>query len=172
MHLPLVAAAALAVALPAAAQAPALKPSLSGVAFLVGDWSSGTGKVADTGGTATGSSRISVEVGGAALLRRDHTELRDAAGKPTGGFDQIMLIYPESDALHGDYSDGTHVIHYTSAVVTPGRSVVFTSAPGGGPVFRLGYMLTDPKTLAVSFAMAPPGGDFHPIATGSLTRAR
>jgi hypothetical protein len=33
-------------------------------------------------------------------------------------------------------------------------------------------VLTQPDTLSVSFAMAPPGGaGFHPIATGTLTRS-
>ena len=32
--------------------------------------------------------------------------------------------------------------------------------------------LSDPRTLEVAFAMAAPGShDFHPIATGTLTRA-
>lgn len=164
--------ASLAVVSSVNAQPVALKPALAGLGFLVGDWSSGTGQVPDTGGAASGRSKITVEVGGSALLRRDHTELRDKAGEPAGGFDQIMLIYPEGGDVHADYSDGAHVIHYTSAVVTPGRSVVFSSAAApGAPVFRLGYTLADPKTLAVAFAMAPPGrSDFHPIATGTLTR--
>jgi hypothetical protein len=146
------------------------KPELAGVAFLVGDWSSGKGVVADTGGTSTGSSRITLAANGAALLRQDRTNLFDRAGKPSGGFDQIMLVYPEGGTLHADYSDGTHVIHYTQATVEPGKSVSFISAKQPGvPVFKLAYQLTAPDTLAVSFAMAPPGAEtFNPIATGTL----
>ena len=155
------------------ARAPALKPELSSLGFLVGDWSGGRGKVADTGGTSTGSSRIEVAVNGAVLLRRDHTNLFDASGKPTGGFEQIMMIYPERGALHADYSDGSHVIHYTSAVVAPGKSVIFASdISPSAPAFRLAYTLSTPTTLEVAFSMAPPGGgEFHPIATGTLTKA-
>ena len=95
-------------------------------------------------------------------------------GKPTGSFDQIMLIYPEGGTLHGDYSDGTHVIHYTQADVVPGRSVSFSSArQSGAPVFRLTYALAAPDTLSVTFGMTPPGAStFNAIATGTLHRAR
>ena len=105
-------AMAAAIASPATAQ-PRLKPELAAISFLVGDWTSVTGKVADTGDTDRGGSRITIEADGAALLRRDHTETFDAKGKPTGAFHQIMLIYPEGGTLRADYSDGEgHVIHY------------------------------------------------------------
>jgi hypothetical protein len=162
----------LATAAAAPAWAADLQPALAPIGFLVGDWTSGEGKVAETGGTARGSSLITAEAGGAVLLRRDHTDLFDAAGKPMGGFDQIMLIYPEAGSLHADYSDGQHVIHYVSAEVSPGRSVTFTSAAqAGAPVFRLTYALKTATTLTVAFAMEPPGQSvFHPIATGELRR--
>lgn len=156
------------------AQPPPLKPELAGLGFLVGHWSSGTGRVADTGGTSTGSSTIRPAADGAVLLRQDRTNLFDAAGKPTGGFDQIMMIYAEGGALHADYVDAGHVIHYTSAVVASGKSVTFaTAARPEAPTFRLAYALADPTTLSVVFSMAPPGSaDFHPIATGAMTKAR
>jgi hypothetical protein len=153
----------------ASAQAAPLAPDLAGMEFLVGHWSSGTGKVTDTHGTARGSSRITVEAGGGVLLRRDHTELFDAQGKPAGGMDQIMMIYADGGTVRADYSDGAHVIHYTSAEITAGHSVVFTSAAGGAaPTFRLSYELKPSGTLAISFAMAPPGqSEFHEIAAGT-----
>ncbi len=153
-----------------APRAQPVKPDIAGVSFLVGDWSSGRGVVADTGGTSTGSSRITIAANGAVLLRQDRTNLFDKAGKPNGGFDQIMMIYPEGGTLHGDYSDGTHIIHYTEANVVPGKSVAFSSAKQpGAPVFRLTYTLTRPNTLSVSFGMTPPGATtFNPIATGTL----
>ena len=136
------------------------KPALADLSFLIGKWSAGKGRVADTGGTSTGTSTIAPAAGGAVLLRRDHTSLFDAAGHPAGGFDQLMTIYTEGDAIHADYFDPAHVIHYTQAAVRPGRSVVFsTVAAPGVPVFRLTYKLTAPDTLAINFAMAPPPGD-------------
>ncbi len=151
---------------------PTLQPALAPIAFLVGSWTSANGTVADTGENAAGRSTISVEIGGAALLRRDHTDL-SRAGKATESFDQIMLIYPENATLHADYSDGTHVIHYASATIVPDRSIAFTSAPAAGaPTYRLTYEVVDLDTLTVHFAIEPPGKSaFLPIATGTLHRS-
>ncbi len=153
------------------AQSSALQPGLAGLSFLVGDWKGG-GKVTENGGSAVGVSTIRPETGGLALLRRDHTDLFDAAGKPSGGFDQVMMIYPEAGAVHADFTDGTHVIHYRRGEVRPGRSVVFISdASPGAPTFRLSYDLTAPGQLTVSFSYAAPGSSaFQPIATGVLTK--
>jgi hypothetical protein len=163
---------ALAFATAASAEPPALKPALAPIGFLVGRWTSGEGRVAETGGSARGASTITAEVGGAVLLRRDHTDLFDAAGKPSGGFDQIMMIYDDGGTLHADYSDGEHLIHYVSIEISPGRSVTFTSAAhAGAPMFRLTYALKTPDTLGIAFAVAPPGQtDYRPIATGDLRR--
>jgi hypothetical protein len=172
---PLILALALtATACGALAQPAKLKPELAGIGFLVGDWTSGAGKVADTGDTDRGGSRITIEADGAALLRSDHTETFDAHGKPTGAFHQIMLIYPEGGNLRADYSDGEgHVIHYVSAAVTAGRSVVFSgAAQPAAPSFRLAYELKAPGELAVDFAMVLPGGAVRPIASGTLHKAR
>lgn len=150
-----------------------LAAPLSGLAFLVGDWEGG-GPTAQTGGSARGRSHFGPEAGGAVLLRRDHTDLFDRTGKAAGGFDQIMMIYPEGGGLHADYSDGSHVIHYVSAAVAPGRSVVFESAPAPqAPRYRLAYEMQPSGSLTVTFSMAPPGGsDYRPIATGTLTKVR
>ena len=163
------------VGLPTTSHAQARQPgaTLADLSFLIGDWRAGQGQVAETGGSAKGRSTFTSEVGGNVLLRRDHTDLFDAAGKPTGSFEQLMMIYPEGGTLHADYSDGQHVIHYVTADVVAGRSVTFTSAsPPNAPTFRLQYRFAAPRTLSVAFQMAVPGSsDFHPIATGSLTKA-
>ncbi len=157
-----------------ARQAPqdAAKDPLAGIEFLVGHWTSDDGKVADTGGTSKGSSDITPEANGHALLRRDHTDLFDAQGKPAGGFEQIMLIYPENGTLHADYTDGQHVIHYAGATVVPGKSVVFSSAANAGaPVFRLSYALQDARTLSIGFGMIPPGQtELREIARGTARK--
>lgn len=152
----------------------ALKPALAPIAFLVGDWDSGEGKVAETGGSSKGGSIISVESDGSALLRRDHTELFDKAGRPAGGFHQTMLIYPDGNTLKADYVDGEgHAIHYLSADVVAGKSVTFLSGTGQGPQFKLTYEMRAPDMLAVTFGMTPPGeGAFRPIATGTLKKMK
>lgn len=154
------------------APAKTLGPELEPLSFLVGSWTSGRGNVTETGGTATGRSAFSIEAGGGALLRRDHTSLKGTDGKRIGALDQVMLIYPEGGGLKADYSDGGHVIHYASAEVTPGRLVVFRSAPQpGAPSFRLTYAAAPEDMLTVKFEMAAPGGaDFKPMAEGQMSR--
>lgn len=163
---------AFALASPGLAQA-ALKPPLAPLGFMVGNWKSDDGKVPETGGTSKGGSVISVQSDGWALLRQDHTELFDKDGKPTGGFHQTMVIYPDNGTLRADYVDGEgHAIHYVSAEVVPEKSVTFSSASGQGPVFRLRYELQAPGVLTVSFGMVPPRqSEFRLIAAGTLRKA-
>ncbi len=154
-----------------AAPAKALAPELQPLGFLVGRWTAGEGKTAQ--GTASGRSAFSIEAGGKALLRRDHTTLKGPDGKRAGALDQVMLIYPEGGTFRADYSDGQHVIHYAKARVEPGRSVVF-DAPGqaGAPSFRLSYAAEGADALKVSFEMAAPGETaFRPVAVGEMKRA-
>jgi hypothetical protein len=154
-----------------AAYAAPLKPALAGLGFLVGTWTSEAGKVAETGGSSKGVSRMTAEAGGAVLLRRDQVALFDKAGKPAGTFEILMTIYAEAGAVRAKYFDGDHSINYTSAAIVPGKSVTFTSGPApGAPTFRLIYTQVG-QALAISFAMAPPGqASFHPIADGTLHR--
>jgi hypothetical protein len=151
-----------------------LKPALAPLSFLVGNWKGDDGKVADTGGTSKGGSVISAQSDGNALLRVDHTELFDKAGKPAGGFHQTMLIYPDNGAIRAEYVDGEgHAIHYVASEIMAGKSVTFSSPPKEFPVLRLRYELQAPGTLAVNFSMVPPGQtEFRPIANGTLHRGQ
>jgi hypothetical protein len=159
----------LGIIVPPAVAAP-LAPPLSGLAFQLGTWS-GAGKVTDTGGSSTGNSVFSAEANGTVMLRKDHTNLFGKDGKPAGGFDQLMVIYQEGTAIHADYFDGAHIIHYGSAQVDPGRSVVFTTTTSpSSPAFRLSYALGE-SALKVGFAMAPPGGQtYRQVAAGTLRK--
>ena len=157
---------------PAFAQDTGLKPELAPLAFLIGHWTSADGQVQATGARAVGTSVIEPAGGGAALLRRDHTDLTGADGKPAGTLDQVMMIYSEAGALRADYTDGVHVIHYRQVESTPGRSVVLTSPESSGtPRFRLTYQLVAPNRLMVGFAMALPGGAWRDVATGVLNKS-
>ena len=84
----------------------------------------------------------------------------------------MMMIYAEADGVHADYADGSHIIHYTSASITPGHAVTFvtTSSPTT-PTFKLSYVLSRPDVVDIAFSMALPGStQFRPIATGSATK--
>lgn len=157
----------------ARAAPPRLKPELAGLAFLVGDWAGGRGRLSKTGGSWAAASHIVPAANGAVLLRQDETHLFTAAGEPAGSFSKIMMIYPEAGTLHAEYADGTHVIHFASATITPGKSVSFLSETHPDAAsFRLTYVLTAPDTLAVAFAIAPSGTQtYHPIAIGTLKKS-
>jgi hypothetical protein len=158
----------------AAAQATAPDKDLQPLGFLVGRWEGG-GAVATSGGRSHGVSTITVEADGRVLLRKDRNELFDKAGKPSGGFGQIMTIYAENGEVRGDYVDGEgHVIHYGPATIVAGKSAEFTSVAGGGqPAFHLRYEALDGDTLRVVFEVRLPGQTrFLPIASGDLRRVR
>lgn len=156
------------------AQAQSAPSPLSPVQFLVGDW---VGSGSTDVGQATGRSSIKADLGGHVLVRRDHTDLPAAAGRPASSMDVLMLIYPQASdgRLHATYTDsGGHVIQYTAARTQPGRLVEFDSDPSPrAPTFRLTYTLSGPKTLGVRFEMAAPGTAlaFHPVAVGTLRRS-
>src|SRR4051812_10314990 len=104
LMLSIVLAAAAASPMARAQPAATLKAPLAGIGFLVGDWASDNGKVADTGGTSKGASHVTVQADGWMLLRQDHNQLFDAHGKPAGGFSQTMVVYPEGGTLRADYA--------------------------------------------------------------------
>ncbi len=149
-----------------------LSPTITPLAFLVGNWRSEQGHAERD--EARGTFRIEAAAGGKALLRRDHTEVVSARGAPVQSVDQIMLIYPEGGHLRGDYFDGTHAIHYQDAQVEPGRSVRFTTSTiAGTPAFRLTYTLLTPERLSIRFELQPPGqGEFRTIAEGTAQKER
>jgi hypothetical protein len=158
-------------AAPSARAQPQLSAELAPLQFMVGHWASDDGH-AEGGRTARGNSSIEPAAGGRALLRRDTTEILDPAGKFVQSFEQIMMIYPENGHVHGDYFDGTHVIHYVDAVVAPPGTVSFVSAAApDAPAFRLTYTQTGATHIGIRFEMRPPGTSaFHLIAQGTAHR--
>lgn len=169
-----VAAVLSALALAAAAevaQAQALSAAMAPLGFLVGAWNGVEARTAD-GGEPRGSFTIEPTAGGAALLRRDHSQVFRADGSLAQTLDQVMLIYPEGGQLRADYFDGTHVIHYAKVEVDPGQSVRFTTAAQtGAPTYSLTLSRLGLDEVTVRFEVAGPGQPaFHLIAAGTARR--
>jgi hypothetical protein len=155
---------ALAVAPPSlAAPSDPLKP----LDFLIGHWTAPAPP--GDGPSSGGTSDIVRDLGGAVLVRRDHTMPKDG-----GSLDMLMVIYAEAGRVRADFfDDDRHVIHYAVSSLDPGKKVVFTSnGPKTMPTFRLTYESTEPKTLLVRFELAPPGsqGQFKVYAEGPMSR--
>ena len=156
------------------ARAQSTPSSLSSLQFLTGEWAGGGSTAA---GQATGRSSITSDLGGHVLVRRDHTDIPAANGRPASTIDILMLIYPQASdgKLHATYTDSEgHVIQYTAQQVAPDHMVEFDSAVSpNSPTFRLTYTLLKPAELEVKFEMAMPGKNavFRSIAVGTLRRS-
>ena len=141
------------------------------VRFLVGDWvAEGSSKA----GQGQGTFSIKEDLGGAILLRRDHTDYPAANGKPAFSLDVLMVIYAEGGQLRATFFDSEkHVIHYTAKSVVAGTSVQFVSGEAPGtPTFRLTYTKTSNDKMSVKFELAPPGkpDSFTTYAEGAARR--
>ena len=149
------------------AQPPGLSSDLAAIGFIVGDWVAAPGAASPD----RGHSSIHPILGGAALFRNDHHDVVDASGKVTASFDQVMPIYAEGGTLRGDYLDGSHVIHYTHAIVQPGASVQFLTDAGAQPAYRLTYTKAGEDELRIRFEVAASAaGPFHVIADAKVRR--
>jgi hypothetical protein len=126
------------------------------VRFLIGDW---VGEGSSKAGQGQGAFSIKEDLGGAILVRRDHTDYPATDGKPAFSLDVLMVIYPEGGQLRATFFDSEkHVIHYTAKSVVPETSVQFVSVEAAGaPTFRLTYTKTGDDKMSVKFEIAPPG---------------
>ena len=155
------------------AQAPADKTvnPFDPVRFLIGDWE---GEGSSKAGQGQGSFSIREELGGAILVRRDHTDYPATNGKPAYSLDVLMVICAEGGQLRATYFDSEkHVIHYTARSVVPGSSIQFVSEQASGaPAFRLTYAKTGVDKMSVKFELAPPGkpDSFSTYAEGTARR--
>lgn len=136
--------------LPLATAAAAAESPLAGLSFLVGRWqAAGTGDP----GRSTGEFSFEWAADRHALVRRNE------AVASTGRHEDIMLVYAQPDGtVHAVYTDNEgHTIHYGVTLEADRRHVVFESAAGAGPRFRLWYRAQEDGSLATGFEIAPPG---------------
>jgi hypothetical protein len=105
------------------------------VRFLVGDW---IGEGSSKAGQGQGAFSIKEDLGGAILVRRDHTDYPAKNGKPAFSLDVMMVIYAEGGQLRATYFDSEkHVIHYTAKSIVSGTVLVqFFERRQTGPIFN------------------------------------
>lgn len=129
------------------------------LAFLEGTWDANVQNNAAV--KLTGRYAFTRELGGHVLAR--HATSDPGCKAPTS-FDcahsDMLYVFQDmpSSALKADYFDNEgHVIHYDVTTPTP-TSVVFLSAPGPGPQFRMSYELAG-SVMTGKFQMHMPGSD-------------
>jgi hypothetical protein len=140
------------------AQTPTPAPDpFKALSFLEQNWEANTNGF--NGVKSTGTYTFRRELGGHILSRRS---INDVACKGPADFDcghgDMLYVYQDmpGQPLRAIYFDNEgHVIHYEVSTPTP-RSVVFLSAPGPGPQFRLTYELKD-TILVGKFQGQMPG---------------
>lgn len=145
--------------LPVAAQSasPSASDPFKSLAFLEGTWD------------ANVQNNAAVKLSGRYSFGRElngHIFARHATNDPNcqapASFDcshgDLLYVFQDApgSALKADYFDSEgHVIHYDVSTPTP-TSVVFLSAPGPGPKFRLAYELSN-SMMSGRFQMQMPG---------------
>src|SRR5215468_10338249 len=156
---------------PAQAQTDKTGNAFDPVRFLVGEWA---GEGSSKAGQGQGTFSIKEDLGGAILVRRDHTDYPVANGNPAFSLDVLMVIYAEGGQLRATYFDSEkHAIYYTAKSVVPGTSIQFVSVEApGAPTFRLTYSKTGDDNMRVKFELAPPGkpDSFSTYAEGEARR--
>ena len=159
----LLAAAAVATPSMVSAADPPLQGPLAQLSFMVGDWRAVGG---GSGPGAGGDSSFRPDLGGHALVRRDHVLLKSG-----GGFDILMVVYGENGGLGAEFLDTEgHVIHYRGAAGA-GPSAVFEAAgSASSPGYRLTYAAVGPDRLHIRFEIAAPGGALRTYSEGDVAR--
>jgi hypothetical protein len=155
--------AAMLLMLPAAtlAQAPA-PPALESLAFLIGEWTTVTGKPGEPSGRTEFTRALQDRV----ILRKNDAEVPAEAGKPSSRHEDLMVIYVvQSGAMRAEYYDNEgHVIRYIVNVPAPNQALFLSESASGEPRFRLMYRLEPTGVLRGTFDIASAGtpDEFQP----------
>jgi hypothetical protein len=170
--LPALALAAALAAPPAPPAAPPAPDPLAQLAPLLGTWDGDpTGQ---PGAPLRARASFTRELDGKVVVRRNRVEFPPAAGTAAGTagavHEDLLVVGPEGGGVRATYWDNEgHVIRY--AVSAAGGAVTFESEPGPGPRFRLAYQPLPDGRWSVTFSVAPPGGAFKPLQTGTMRRS-
>jgi hypothetical protein len=141
--------------------------------FLFGEWvGEGDGKP----GKGSGGFSFSPDLDGKILVRKNRADIPASNGRAAVSHDDLLIVYRGSDgrrnkAVYFDNED--HVIEYTVAPSTDGKSLAFTSEPSAkAPRFRLTYVKIDDDKVAIKFEIAPPGhpDQFRAYLSGTAKR--
>jgi hypothetical protein len=111
-----------------------------------------------------------LQLGDTLLVRRHRAQMPPLDGQATGVVHEDLLVtWPEGRAWRATYWDNEgHVIQYR---VTAGAAgIAFESEPGPGPRFRLEYRPRADGGQAITFLVAPPGGELKVYLSGGAHR--
>ncbi len=139
----------------AAAQQDGRSPRWKDLDFLIGAWE-GLGSGAP--GQGSGGFTFAADLQGTILVRRNFADYPATKEKSSYRHEDLMIMTREqAGGVRAVYFDNEgHVIHY--GVQVRGDSVIFLSDTSSTtPRYRLGYVLTAPDSLRLTFDIAPPG---------------
>jgi hypothetical protein len=139
--------------------------------FLLGTW---VGEGSGQPGKGSGEFTLAPDLGGKILVRKNHSDIAAAGGRPAATHDDLMIIYPgeKGKSPRAIYFDNEgHVINYT-VTSSPGELVFLSEAAASAPRFRLTYKKTGDDTVSIKFEFAPPGKPdaFRPYIEASARR--
>ncbi|HEY6271787.1 MAG TPA: hypothetical protein VIX19_07325 [Terriglobales bacterium] len=166
------------VVLPSALRAQNVAPTWEDWQFLLGEWTA-TQSSGVPGPPSKGSFTLAPDLGGQALVRKNHAEYPPAGGRPAIVHDDLMIIYhvptgPGKFATRAFYDDSEgHVINYDVNFSPDKKRIVFLSeASDGAPQYRLTYENVQPGTAKVMFEIAPPDkpGEFATYVQAMVRR--
>jgi hypothetical protein len=149
----------------AADDAPA-KDSWADLRFLIGDWDA-----EPASGLVSGHFSLAEDLGGAVLVRKNHAEYAPKPGEKSGTIhDDLMFVYSEGGKHRATFLDPEgHAIHYGIAAV-PHGAVFESDAVPGAPRYKLTYEEKEPGLVAVTFTIAPPGGEYKTYVSGVVKK--
>ncbi len=123
--------------------------------FLLGEW-----EAIPQPGQGSGYFSFTSELGGRAVVRKNHAEYPASEGRPAGTHDDLMMIFVEGTpavcrALYID-TEG-HVIRYIGKIGSDSQVIFLSEAAGNEPRYRLSYGRLQDGTLSGKFEGTAPG---------------